>query len=440
MKIDPTPPLPPAKDLADPRYWDAQDLTQELRRVFEICHGCRMCVGYCGSFPDIFGRVDRDIEKRGATGAEALAADDFASVTDLCWQCKLCYIKCPYTADEGHDWLVDVPRLLAREKAQRTKRNGVTLQDKALGAPQALGALASGPLAPLMNFVNANRLARKVNEKVLGISAEFPVPSFTSQPFTRWLGHHEPLAPAGTAGTVALFATCTGDYNYPGVPANAVRVLEHNGFSVVRPEQTCCGMPNLDGGDTDAFLAKARMNVRSLLAEVRQGRDIVVAQPTCAYTVKREYPELLGTDEAREVAAHTFDMMEFLDRLRRQKKLDLTFQKGFGRVAYHAPCHLRAQKVGTPGARLLGLLPGTKIHIVEQCSAVDGTWGMKAQHYEMGRKYAAKLTAGIEHVKPDLVVSDCSLSALRIQKENGVRVRHPIEAFAEAYGIAVAVE
>ena len=65
---------------------------------------------------------------------------------------------------------------------------------------------------------------------------------------------------------------------------------------------------------------------------------------------------------------------------------------------------------------------------------------MKAQHYEMGRKYAAKLTAGIEHVKPDLVVSDCSLSALRIQKENGVRVRHPIEAFAEAYGIAVAVE
>jgi glycerol-3-phosphate dehydrogenase subunit C len=440
MKIDPHPIGAPARDLADPRYWDAEDLTHELRRVFEICHGCRMCVGYCGSFPDMFARVDRDIEQRGTEGAEALTADDFTSVTDHCWQCKLCYIKCPYTPDEGHDWLVDIPALLTREKAQRTKRNGVTLQDRALGEPQALGALGSGALAPLMNFVNANRLARKVNEKVLGISAEFPLPSFSARPFSRWLAHHEPLPQAGTAGTVALFATCTGDYNYPGVPANAVRVLERNGYAVLRPEQTCCGMPNLDGGDTDSFHAKARANISALLPHVRDGRSIVVAQPTCAYTLKHEYPVLLGTEAAREVAAHTFDLMEFLDRLRRKKQLDTTFERGFGRIAYHAPCHLRAQKVGTPGARLLGLLPDTKVQIVEQCSAVDGTWGMKAQYYEMGRKYAGKLTAGVTAAKPDLVVSDCSLAALRIQKENGVVVRHPIECLAEAYGIAVALE
>ena len=439
MKIDPHPTAPPAKSVADARYWDAKDLETELRRVFEICHSCRMCVNYCGSFPDVFARVDRDIEKKGATGAEVLGAEDFASVTELCWQCKLCYIKCPYTADEGHDWLVDVPSLLTREKAQRAKRQGVTVQDRALGEPGTLGMLASGPLAPLMNFVNANRLVRKVNERVLGISSEFPLPTFAARSFERWLDHHVPLEPAGRAGTVAIFSTCTGDYNYPGVPANAVRVLEHNGFRVVRPEQTCCGIPNLDGGDMDAFLAKAKANVASLLVEVRQGRDIVVAQPTCSYTLKREYPALLGTAEARELAAHTFDLMEFLDRLRRQKKLATEFTKGFGRVAYHAPCHIRAQKVGTPGARLLGLLPGTKVEVVEQCSAVDGTWGMKAQYYEMGRKYARKLTAHVAAAHPDLVVSDCSLAALRIQKENGVKVMHPIESLAEAYGIAVAV-
>jgi glycerol-3-phosphate dehydrogenase subunit C len=439
MKIDPHPPLPPASTPRDARYWDAGDLERELRRVFEICHGCRMCVNYCGSFPDLFARVDRDIESKGAAGAERLDAADFASVTELCWQCKLCYIKCPYTADEGHDWLVDVPALLTREKAQRAQRNGVTLQDQALGEPQALGALGSGPLAPLMNFVNANRLVRKVNERVLGISSEFPLPTFASRTFERWLDHHVPLDRAGTNGTVALFSTCTGDYNYPAVPANAVRVLEHNGFAVVRPQQTCCGMPNLDGGDMDAFLAKARANVESLLREVEEGRDIVVAQPTCSYTLKREYPTMLGTDEAREVAAHTFDLMEFLDRLRRQKKLDTEFKKGLGRVAYHAPCHMRAQKFGAPGARLLALLPETKVEVVEQCSAVDGTWGMKAQYYEMGRRYARKLRDRVESAAPDLVVSDCSLAALRIQKENGVRVMHPIESLADGYGIAVAV-
>jgi glycerol-3-phosphate dehydrogenase subunit C len=439
MKIDPHPTAPPAISPRDPRYWDANDLEHELRRVFEVCHGCRMCVGYCGSFPDMFARVDRDIEKRGTTGAEALGAEDFAAVTDLCWQCKLCYIKCPYTPDEGHDWMLDVPTLLTREKAQRARRNGITLQDQALGEPQALGMLGSGPLAPLMNFVNENRLVRKLNEKVLGISSEFPLPQFAARSFARWLDHHDPLERAGSAGTVALFATCTGDYNYPGVPANAVRVLEHNGFAVVRPEQTCCGMPNLDGGDLDSFLAKAKANVASLIREVEAGRDIVVAQPTCSYTLKREYPTMLGSAAAREVAKHTFDLMEYLDRLRRQKKLETSFKKGFGKVAYHAPCHMRAQKFGAPGARLLGLLPETTVEVVEQCSAVDGTWGMKAQYYEMGRRYARRLTDRVSAAKPDLVVSDCSLAALRIQKESGVRVMHPVESLADAYGISVAL-
>jgi glycerol-3-phosphate dehydrogenase subunit C len=438
MKIDPVPPVPPANDYRSERFWDARDLEQETRRVFEICHGCRMCVNYCGSFPDMFGRVDRDIETKGATGAEALGAADFTSVTDLCWQCKLCYIKCPYTADEGHPWVVDVPRLLTRHKAHLAQRNGVTLQDKVLGEPQALGALASGPLAPLANFVNANRLVRKVNEKILGISASFPVPTFATESFEKWLAHHEPLPRAGKEGTVAMFSTCTGDYNSPAIPANAVRVLEQNGYRVVRPRQTCCGLPNLDGGDIASATEKAKLNVASLYAEIQAGRKVVVVQPSCSYTIKKEYPELLGTAEARAVAANTLDIMEFLDGLRKTKTLDREFQQGLGKVAYHAPCHLRAQKIGFPGARLLGLLPDTEVEVVEQCSAVDGTWGMKTQHYAMGRKYAQKLVRGVEAVEAALVVSDCPLSALRIQKENERPVIHPVEALARGYGIAIA--
>ena len=143
-KIDPKPAVPPARGPSDARFFEPRDLENELRRVFEVCHNCRMCVNYCGSFPDMFARIDRDIAQ-GATGAERLAAEDFDSVTDLCWQCKLCYIKCPYTPDEGHEWQVDFPRLLAREKAQRTARNGVSVQDKMLGEPGVLGSFASGP-------------------------------------------------------------------------------------------------------------------------------------------------------------------------------------------------------------------------------------------------------------------------------------------------------
>lgn len=439
-KINPKPQTPPETNPNSARYWDEKDLEAELRRVFEICHSCRMCVNFCGSFPDLFARVDRDIETHDAHGAELLGADDFKGVTELCWQCKLCYIECPYTADQGHAWLVDIPRMLLREKAQRAKRTGVTLQDRALGDPGKLGSLMSGVFSPISNLVQTNRLLRKVNERVLGISSEFPVPTFAAQPFDAWMNKHTPLAEAGTAGTVAIFATCLGDYNFPKIAAATVRVLEKNGFSVVRPAQECCGMPNLDGGDIEAAREKARFNVAQLLPLVEKGMPVVVPGPTCSYTIKKEWPELLGTPEAKKVAQNTFEAMEFMERLRREKKLVRDFKKGFGKIAYHAACHLRAQKVGTPGARILGLLPDTEVDIVEKCSAVDGTWGMKTQHYEMGRKYAQKLKRGIENAEAKLVVTDCPLSARRIEAENELVPLHPMEALAEGYGLSLAAQ
>ncbi len=138
------PDRPPAAGPNDPRYWDTADLEGELKRVFQICHECRMCVGYCGTFPSIFAAVDRDIDKGKAEGAEKLGALDFARATDLCWQCKLCYIKCPYTEDEGAGELVDFPRLMAREKAQRARREGVPIVDKVLGEPGLIGKLGGG--------------------------------------------------------------------------------------------------------------------------------------------------------------------------------------------------------------------------------------------------------------------------------------------------------
>ncbi|MCL2725798.1 MAG: heterodisulfide reductase-related iron-sulfur binding cluster [Polyangiaceae bacterium] len=439
-RIDPKPLIPPETNPNSARYWDEKDLEGELRRAFEICHSCRMCVNFCGSFPDLFARVDRDIDERSAHGAELLDASDFKSVTELCWQCKLCYVECPYTPDQGHAWLLDVPRLLLREKAQRAKRNGITVQDRALGEPGKLGALMSGALSPVSNLVQTSRLLRKVNEKLLGVSAEFLTPTFAAEPFAAWMKHHVPLEGAGSAGSVAIFATCLGDYNFPRIAAATVRVLEKNGFSVVRPAQECCGMPNLDGGDIDAARDKARYNVAQLLPLVEKGMFVVVPGPTCSYMIKKEWPELLGTSEAKKVAVNTFESMEFMERLRREKKLVRDFKKGFGKIAYHAACHLRAQKIGIPGARILGLLPDTEVEIVEKCSAVDGTWGMKAQHYEMGRKYAQKLARGVGNVEPELVVTDCALSGRRIEQENKLVPLHPMEALAEGYGLSLDIK
>jgi glycerol-3-phosphate dehydrogenase subunit C len=151
--------------------------------------------------------------------------------------------------------------------------------------------------------------------------------------------------------------------------------------------------------------------------------------------LKKEWPVYSDRPETHAVARATQDLMEFVDGLRKAETLKKDFRKGLGNVAYHAACHLRAQKVAYPGLRVLSQIPDTEVRMIEQCSAVDGTWGMKAVNYEMGRRYAQKLVRGIAEADADLVVSDCSLAALRIQKENQVTPLHPVEALARAYGL-----
>jgi len=395
-----------------------------------------MCVGYCGTFPSIFAAVDRDIEKKRAEGAERLGEQDFVRASDLCWQCKLCYIKCPYTEDEGASELVDFPRLMAREKAQRARREGVAVVDVVLGEPGLIGQLGGGARAPVTNLVNKNRLLRKIGEAITGVSAEFPLPPLDPLPFPKWMARHQAPEGAGAAGEVVLFATCYGDYNQTSVSRAAVRVLEHQGLRVVRPRgEVCCGMPNLDGGDVEAMVKKVNANVAVLLPHVKAGKKIVVPAPTCSYTMRKEWPVYVDSDDTRAVAAATMDLMQFLDSLRRAKTLKTDFKKSLGDIPYHTACHLRAQKIAFPGMRVLSAVPDTDVRMVDQCSAVDGTWGMKAAYYEMGRKYAQKLVREVNDAPEGLVVTDCALAALRIQKETQRRVVHPVEAVSEAYGL-----
>jgi Fe-S oxidoreductase len=234
---------------------------------------------------------------------------------------------------------------------------------------------------------------------------------------------------------VALFYTCSVNYNDPKVGQACVRVLEKNGVRVVCPEQRCCGMPFIDGGDIESTRANARANVESLYALVQEGYDVVVPGPTCSYMLKREYPMLLKGDAVHQVAARTFDICEYLMALHNKGKLDTNFVKGMGRIAYQIPCHLRAQNIGYKSRDLMELIPETTVRLIERCSAIDGTWGLKRLYYDLSRKVAEPLLRELRETKPDLTVSDCPLSGLQIQEGTGKRPLHPIRVLEIAYGL-----
>jgi len=78
-------------EIESPEFWDPNALRQEMIRQIEVCHGCRLCLPLCPDFPRLFDRIDDEVD--GDTSQ--LSDQHLADFTDWCYQCKLCFLKCP---------------------------------------------------------------------------------------------------------------------------------------------------------------------------------------------------------------------------------------------------------------------------------------------------------------------------------------------------------
>jgi Fe-S oxidoreductase len=106
-----------------------------------------------------------------------------------------------------------------------------------------------------------------------------------------------------------------------------------------------------------------------------------------------------------------------------------------GRIAYQIPCHLRAQNIGYKSRDLMQLIPDTTVQLIEKCAAIDGTWGLKQQYFDLSLKVAEPLLRDVRNGKPDFIVSDCSLAGLQIQQGAGQKPIHPVQILEQAYGL-----
>jgi Fe-S oxidoreductase len=415
-------------DLSDPAFFDTAAVEKELARVTELCDGCRRCYRLCPSFDYM---LDDAVDKNDGDHSKITSAD-FRKIVDLCWQCKLCFNHCPYTPP--HKWDIDFPRLMLRAKAARAKTEGVTRQDAWLGNVDAMGALGSAT-APFSNWANDFGPARRLMESIVGIHRERKLPRFQHKTFERWFRQRGGARVAG-GRKIAFFYSCSVNYNEPQVGRDAVAVLEKNGCSLTCPRQVCCGMPYLDGGDIASARKNAEQNLAALLPLVEAGADVVVPQPTCSYVLKKEYPMLVPGEAAARVAARTFDVFEYLSNRHKEGTLSTEFPgKGPGHVSYQMPCHLRAQNMGYRTRDVLQLVPGAKVSVVERCTAMDGTWGMKTEYHKISLEFAKKTVKEMEAAQPETFATDCTLSAMQIEAARGEKPKHPLGLLREAYGL-----
>ncbi len=428
-------------DPKDPKYWDLNSLQYELQRTFDICHGCRMCFDYCGSFETLFKTLDSYAEG----DVTKINEKDIQNIIDLCYHCKLCYVNCPYTDKDQHPFHLNFAGLMQRAVHIRAKKNGIKLRDKILQNSDFAGKINSNILSGIVNFTMKSEFHRRVIEKILKIHRNKLMPEFHKTPFARWFKKHKKIQ--NPKHQVVLFSTCFVNYNQPSIGKDAVFVLEKNECNIEHPKQNCCGMPGINTGDLDFALKKIKGNLISLYPYANKGYKILVINPTCSMTLRKEYPLYAGLigktqqekkeweDKAKLIAQQTMDISEFLFSLKKQNMLNTNFQSTPNSIAYHAPCHLRAQWKGFPARDLLKLLPNTQVGFVAQCCGHDGTWSMKKEYFELSLKYGRKAFTELQSKESNCVTTDCPLAALQLKQ--GMNLSevplHPIQILAKSY-------
>jgi Fe-S oxidoreductase len=205
-------------------------------------------------------------------------------------------------------------------------------------------------------------------------------------------------------------------------------------------------MPAWEKGDLDRLRAHARRNLDILTPYATAGAKVVVINPTCSMMLRREYPELVAPDDrerAETVATATVDASEYLWSLRDEARFNTDFRSTPGdKVAYHAPCHLRAQAIGFRGRDLLRKVPGVKPQMVMECCGHDGTYAMTVEGFEPSQRFGKNSFEGMQAADAEIWATDCPLAAIQFQQHAGVKPMHPMSVLARAYrtdGFAAAV-
>jgi Fe-S oxidoreductase len=195
-------------------------------------------------------------------------------------------------------------------------------------------------------------------------------------------------------------------------------------------------MPAWETGDLAELRRRARGNLDVLTPFVEAGAKVINLSPTCSMMMRREYPTLVAPGDrprAQKLAEAVRDPSEYLLSIREEPRFNRDLTSKPNKIAYHAPCHLRAQAIGFAGRDLLRRVGAGEIATVTECCGHDGTYAMKVESFDAAKRIGRKAFSGMETAEADTWVSDCPLAAIQIEQHAGQKPLHPMSLLARAY-------
>ena len=426
-------------DFNHPNFLDEEKLDQEMRRVFDICHGCRRCFNLCDSFPKLFDMIDESKNEN----VEDLASNQFAPVVDSCTLCDMCFMtKCPYVPP--HEFDLDFPHLMLRYRTLQKKQNKlppIPSQLAKIDRNAKFGIMFSWFINRLLNI--KNKLFRKLFELMTGIDKRVILPLYNSETFTKYFKKNNNSLSINTekkSRKVVIYSTCFVNFNKKDTGIAALKVLKKNGVEVQEAYPGCCGMPFLEQADLPKVVEQAKKVTKDLLKWVDKGYQVITLTASCGLMLKFEWPLLLNDNEdIKKLSKNVSDIDEYIVDISKKEGLVDGLTEIDGGVTVHQACHARAQNMGNKARDMLKLIPNIKIDVVERCAGHGGTFGVMKETHDLALKVGRPTARQIKNKNNKYMASDCPLAGKHLkQLEVDTNIKndealHPIELLAKAY-------
>lgn len=396
---------------------------------FEQCVKCTICTVYC---PVVLVNPDYPGPKQAGPDGERLRLKDpnffDEEALKLCLNCKRCEVACPSGVRIGD--VIQAARIKYSKKWPK-------LRDAIMANTDLVGTVAS-TFAPVINTTVALKPVRQVMDKVLKIDHHRIFPKYSGERFETWYRKNAAAKQDRFSKFVSYFHGCYVNYNFPQLGKDLVKIMNAAGYGVdLLEKEKCCGVALISNGLIKQATAQARHNVRALRKSIVQnGAPVVSTSSTCTFTIRDEYPHLLGVknDDVRE---QTELATRFLFRLIDSGELQLIFKKDYTtRVAYHTPCHMEKLGWSIYSTFLLQMIPGLElVQLESQCCGIAGTYGFKKETYETAQGVGQPLFEQIEDTNVDFIATDCETCKWQIEMSTSSKVKNPISILAEAIDV-----
>jgi len=421
----------------DPDFLNTEKLDNEMRRVFDICHGCRRCFNLCDSFPKLFDFIDDTNEGE----VSALSSDKFNPVVDACTLCDMCFMtKCPYVPP--HEFDIDFPHLMLRYRMSQRKKGQISNTVKQLVKIDR-NAKMGIYFHKIINWISSvnNKFLRNILEFLTGIDKRAILPKYNSGTFANYFkDFKKKIFEKNINRKVVIYSTCFVNFNKKSTGVAALKVLHHNNVEVEHSYAGCCGMPYWEQADLDQVLKQAKKVSKELLNYVDNGYKVITLTASCGLMLKFEWPLLLPEDEDIQVLSkNTYDIDEYIVEMANNEGLQKGLKEIDGGVTVHHACHARAQNMGNKARDMLKLIPNIKIDLVERCAGHGGTFGLMKSTHDIANKVGKTTASTVKRKNNKYMASDCPLAAKHIEqlaKDTNIvsdEALHPIELIAKSY-------